>query len=447
MRTNSKAEMQEITKKIIDFARKTDVEVMIWKSNFSLTRYAENYIHQNVSDTSYQILMRPIIGKKTATASTNRIDDESLKETLLAAIETTKLQKDNDKLLPLPGKQQYRTVDNYRIETDHFSPMQRAEGVSKAVAICKKSGLEGAGIFSTNTTEAVIANSKGLFGYDISTKAEFSITAMKGAESGWREIIRKDATHIDTEDAARIACEKALKSAYPEELKPGKYTVVMEPAAVAEFVIFLLWKGFNGMDYLEGTTFLTEGLNKKVFSDKFSIYEDPFNPEIGSQPFDYEGMPVEPLILVEKGSPKNFVTNRWIAQQAKVKNNGHAIPLPRQGAYPFGMRIENGDSSVDQMIKDTEKGVLVTHFHYSNLIDPIELLTTGMTRDGFFMIEKGEITKPLKNMRFTESVINVFSNIIEIGSTYEMAGAFFGGGFLVPAMKIENFNFSSGTEF
>jgi len=447
MSTNSKTEMLEISKKIIDLAGKTDVEIMIWKNNFSLTRYAENYIHQNVSDTSYQIRMRPIIGKKSATASTNRIDEKSMKETLLTAIETTRLQKDNNKLLPLPDKQQYKKVNNYCTKTDQFSPMQRAEGISKAIAICEKNGLEGAGIFSTNTTETVIANSKGLFGYDISTKAEFSITAMKGAESGWREIVKKNVTKIDTEDAARIACKKALMSAYPLELKPGKYTVIMEPAAVAEFVMFLLWKGFNGMDYLEGTTFLTEGLHKKIFSEKFSIYEDPYNPDISSQPFDYEGMPVTPVKLVEQGVPKNFVTNRWIAKQAKVKNNGHAIPLPRQGAYPFAMRIEKGDSSVEQMIKNTKKGVLVTHFHYSNLIDPIELLTTGMTRDGFFMVENGEITKPLKNMRFTESVINVFSNIVEIGNTYEMAGGFFGGGFLVPAMKIDNFNFSSGTEF
>ncbi len=447
MRTNSKADIQNISQKIIDLAGKINIEVMIWKNTSSLTRYADNYIHQNVSDTSYQILMRPIIGKKTATATTNMIDDDSLKETLHTAIETTKLQKNNDKLLPLPGPQHYKELNNYSVSTDRYSAMQRADGVSKAITICKKNGLDGAGIFSTNTTEAAIANSEGLFGYDISSRADFSITAMKGAESGWREIIKRDVTKIDTEEAARIACEKALKSAYPEALKPGKYTVIMEPAAVAEFIMFLLWKGFNGMDYLEGTTFLTDGLNKKVFSDKFSIYEDPFNPEIGSQPFDYEGMPVEPVILVKKGIPRNFLTNRWIAKETKVKNNGHGIPLPRQGAYPFAMRIENGDSSVEQMIKNTKNGVLVTHFHYSNLIDPIELLTTGMTRDGFFLIENGEISNPLKNMRFTESVINVFSNIVEIGKTSEFASGFFGGGFLVPAMKIENFNFSSGTEF
>ena len=447
MSQNSKAEMRELAQKICSLSKEVETEVLIFNSKSALTRYADNYIHQNVSDTSYYIRVRTIIGKKTATATTNKLDDDSLKQTLQAAIDATKMQKDNEKLLPLPKQQEYQKVDNFCKATDTFSPQQRAEAITKAVNICKKNDLEGAGIFSNSTSEIALANCKGLFAYDISTNAEFSITAMKDAASGWNEIIKKDVRQIDVEKAANIAVEKALKSVYPENLKPGKYTVIMEPAAVAEFVLFLLWKGFNGMDYLEGTTFLKDGLNKKIFSENLNIFEDPYNPIIGSQPFDFEGMPVKPMTLVEKGIPRAFATNRWIAKQAGVDNNGHAIPLPTQAAYPFALRFETGKSSVERMIKNTENGVLVTHFHYSNIIDPISLLITGMTRDGFFKVENGKITKPLKNMRYNDSVINIFSNIEEIGDTAEIAGAFFGGGFLVPAMKINNFNFSSGTEF
>jgi len=447
MSQNNNTEMRELAQKICSLSREVETEVMIFKNKSALTRYADNYIHQNVSDTSYHIRIRTIIGKKTATATTNKLDDSSLKQTLQAAIDATKMQRDNDKLLPLPKQQKYQKVDNFYKATDEFSPQQRAESITKAVNICKKNNLEGAGIFSNSTSEIALANSNGLFAYDISTNAEFSITAMDGAASGWHEIIKKDVRQIDVEKAGNIAVEKALKSKYPENLKPGKYTVIMEPAAVAEFVLFLLWRGFNGMDYIEGTSFLKDGLNKKIFSEKLNVFEDPYSPIIGSQPFDFEGMPVKPMTLVHKGVPKGFATNRWIAKETGVENNGHAIPLPTQAAYPFALRFETGKSSVEKMIKNTEKGVLVTHFHYSNIIDPIALLVTGMTRDGFFMVENGKITKPLKNMRFTDSVINIFSNIEEIGDTAEIAGAFFGGGFLVPAMKISNFNFSSGTEF
>jgi predicted Zn-dependent protease len=447
MNQDSKSELKKVADKILSLSSADETEILLFKTKSALTRYAENYIHQNVSDHSVHLHIRTVIGKKTATASTNSFSNDAIKQTLENAISATKLQKDNPKLLPLPKPQEYKTVDNYSLSTDKTTPERRANEIAKAVNLCKKHKLEGAGIFSTETSEIAIANSNGLFGYDSSTQAEFSITAMKDTASGWNEVIRKNIDDIDVEKSTQIAIEKVEKSQYPLGLKPGKYTVIMEPAAVAEFILFLLWKGFNGMDYIEGTSFLKDSLNKKVFSEKFSILENPYNPKIGGTPFDFEGMPVQKLTLVENGMPKHFATNRWIAKETGRKNNGHAIPLPSQGAYPFAMCIKPGTSSINKMIKSTNYGVLVTHFHYSNLIDPMTLLATGMTRDGLFLIEDGKITKPLKNMRYTESVINIFSNIEEIGKETALCNAFFGGGFLVPAMKINNFNFSSSTEF
>ena len=447
MNKDSKSEFKKVADKIFSISTADETEILLFKSKHSLTRYAENYIHQNVSNQSTYLRIRTIFGKKTATASTDSFSDDALKQTLDNAISATKLQKDNPKLLPLPGPQKYKTVNNYSQATDEATPEIRANEVTKAVNLCKKHKLEGAGIFSSKTSEIAISNSTGLFAYDVSTQAKFSITAMKDTASGWNEIIRKNIDEIDVEKSAEIAIVKAEKSQYPFDLKTGKYTVIMEPAAVAEFILFLLWKGFNGMDYIEGTSFLKEGLNKKIFSEKFSILEDPYNPKNSGNPFDFEGIPVKKMPLIENGVPKNFATNRWIAKQTGVENNGHAMPLPRQEAYPFAMCIKPGSSSIKRMIKSTNYGVLVTHFHYSNIIDPVALLTTGMTRDGFYLIENGKITKPLKNMRFNESVINIFSNIEEIGKETELASAFFGGGFLVPAMKINNFNFSSSTEF
>ncbi|MEA2103707.1 MAG: TldD/PmbA family protein, partial [Candidatus Cloacimonadota bacterium] len=433
--------------KIFEISEADETEIFISKSKHALTRFANNYIHQNVDNESNSIRIRTIIGKKTASASTNSFTENALKKTLANAIDATKLQHENQKLLPLLPAQEYKPKDNFSEATKNFTAKKRAEMVSKAVTLCKKNKMEASGIFSNFLQEFAIANSNGLFAYDRSTETEFSITAIDGIASGWNEILRKDVNDVDVEKSAMIAIEKANLSKYPNKIDPGKYDVILEPAAVAEIIMFLLWKGFNGMDYMEGTSFLKANLNKKVFSDNFSIIDDPFDQEITCQPFDYEGSPIQKVILVEKGIPKNFVTNRWIAKQTGVENNCHAIPLPQQGAYPFAMSVKNGTSSLNKMIENSSKAILVTHFHYSNLIDPMELVITGMTRDGLFLVEDGKISKPLKNMRFTDSVLKIFSNIEEISQNREFAGGFFGGGFLVPAMKISNFNFSSSTEF
>lgn len=442
-----KSKVKQIFAKIFALSDADETEIRLRSTDKALTRFAQNYIHQNVDNHDLNLSIRTVIGKKTASASTNSISDKAIKNTLTSAIKATKLQNDNEKLLPLPGAQTYKQVKKFAHATEEFTPSQRANEVSKAVNICKKNELEAAGIFSTNTSEISLGNSAGLFAHNKSTQAEFSITAMDGSASGWNKVVKRDVGEIDVGASTRIAVDKAKKSKFPITLEPNNYTVILEPAAVAEFILFLLFKGFNGMDFMEGTSFLTKYLDKKAFSSNFSIVDDPYDKEINIQPFDYEGMPVQKVKLVTDGIAKNFVTNRWIAKKLGVKNNAHAIPLPAQGAYPFAMCVNPGKSSVKQMIKNSEEAILVTHFHYSNIIDPKALVITGMTRDGLYLVKDGKITESLKNMRFTDSVLNVFSNIQAISKKREFASGFFGGGFLVPAMKISDFHFSSSTEF
>jgi len=442
-----KRKIQNIFEKIIDMSEADETEIRLSIEREALTRFAQNYIHQNVDNYDIDLTIRTIIGKKTASATTNSLNEDAVKTTLGNAITATKFQNDNKKLLPLPGKQKYNQVNKFSQNTFSYTPEQRAEGVAKAVNICKKNRLEAAGIFSTNTTELSLGNSAGLFAYNKSTQADFSITAMHNTASGWNEVIKRDVDDIDIKKSVNIAVDKAMRSDFPVSIEPGTYPVILEPAAVAEIILFLLFKGFNGMDYLEGTSFLANKLNKQVFSKNLTIIDDPYNEDINALPFDFEGMPVKKIELVKNGITKNFVTNRWIAKKLGVSNNAHAIPLPAQGAYPFAMSVAPGNSSVKNMIENSQKAILVTHFHYTNIIDPKSLVITGMTRDGLYLVENGKITKPLKNMRFTDSVLNIFSNIEEISKLREFAGGFFGGGFLVPAMKISKFNFSSSTEF
>ncbi|MBS3767577.1 MAG: TldD/PmbA family protein [Candidatus Cloacimonetes bacterium] len=440
-------DVKKVFDKILKLSNADETEIILFSEDEALTRYAQNYIHQNVDNHNIKLTVRTVIGKKTASATTNSLSDESLRQTLDNAIQATKLQNDNSKLLPLPSAQEYNDVKKYAEATEKYTPAERAEQVAKAVELCKKNDLEAAGIFSNSTSEVFMGNSSGLFAQNKSTQAKFSITAMKGTASGWNEVVRRNVNQIDVEKSSKIAIKKAKKSEFPVSVEPKTYPVILEPAAVAEIVLFLLFKGFNGMDYLEGTSFLADNLDKKVFSDKFSITDNPYNSNINAMPFDFEGLPVKKVELIKNGVAKNFVTNRWIAKKLEVENNAHAIPLPAQGAYPFAMCIAPGESDLNKMIENTEKAILVTHFHYSNIIDPKKLIVTGMTRDGLFLVEDGKITKPLKNMRFTDSVINLFSNIEEISQEREFASGFFGGGFLVPAMKLSGLHFSSSTDF
>lgn len=438
---------KEIVDKILSLSTADETEIMIFRGENALTRFAQNYIHQNVAEDSISIRVRTVIGKKTASASTNSLSDKSLKETVQTAINLTKQQKDNEKLMPLQGMQKYEFINKYFSATAKATPQYRANEVIKAVNMCKENGLTAAGIYETGLSEIVIANSNGLFVNDKATHSDFDISVMSDSGAGWSAKTDKNVKKINVEQVTRIAIEKAEKSRFPKEVEPGKYTVILEPSAVAELTLFMAWLGFNGMDYLEGTSFLCKYLGKKVFSDKLTIIDDPKNEQTAGLAFDFEGTPTRKITLIENGIPKNFVTNRWIAQKTGVKNTGHATPLPSQNAYPSSMIIKHGEIELAKIIKDTEKAILVTRFHYTNVIDPMELIITGMTRDGLFLIENGEITKPLRNMRFTQSLIKAFSNIEEIGKEVEFASGFFGGGFIVPGMKINNFNFSSKTDF
>jgi len=258
----AKLKYKEIFDKILNLSKTDETEMLIFSEDEALTRYAQNYIHQNVDNHNIKLTIRTVIGKKTASATTNNLSDKSIKTTLNNAIRATKLQNDNNKLLPLPPAQDYKDVKKYDKATEKFTPAQRAEGVAKAVDLCKKNNLEAAGIFSNSTSEVAMGNSSGLFAYNKSTQAKFSITAMAGTSSGWNEIVRRNVDDINIEDSARIAIQKAKKSKFPISVEPKTYPVILEPAAVAEFALFLLFKGFNSIDYIEGTSFLSDNLNK-----------------------------------------------------------------------------------------------------------------------------------------------------------------------------------------
>ncbi len=367
-----------------------------------------------------------------------------MKEAVELAYEGSKFSPDDEELLPLLAPQKYREVTAHFKSTAELTPEKRAEYVGKAFKEASRKGFEVAGIMSNSVRFIGIANSEGLRASQTSTDASFSLTVdNKKDGSGWASYDTRDVEKLPFEKVIEKAITKAEKNVNPIELPPGEYTVILEPAAVAELLDFAAYMGFGAQSYLDGQSFLIGKLGQKIFDKKLNIIDSPFNDIYPGQPFDYEGMPKQELVLVENGVAKTLAHDRITAKKMDAKSTGHSLPQPNPwGPIPFNVILKAGKNSEEEMISSTKRGLLVTHFHYTNVVEPRKLILTGMTRDGLFLIEDGKVTKPVKNFRFTESVIKAFNEVDMVGDKLEYHGFT-----IAPALKLPRFTFSSGTQF
>jgi len=433
-------EIEDIAHKVIDLCQADEVQVFIYGSESYLTRYAENHIHQNTGVSNLSISVEAIIGRKMGEASTNRLDDESLRKVARNAVELVRISPEDPNLLPLLGPQEYEEVNAFYDE--EITPMDRAEGVKRVIDMCRRRGLTAAGIFSNSRGFLAIVNSKGLFAFHKSTSVTFSLSVMAEEDgAGWCERSSRTIEDIDPEEIGEIAIRKAEMSRSPREIPPGRYTVILEPAAVDSLIRFLSFS-FNAMAVDEGRSPLKGKIGLKVFGENINLASDVYHPLHRGTPFDPEGVPTKRVQLIEKGVAANLVYDRLTAQKHGVEPTGHGLGLRNtQGAYPRALVMEGGESTLEEMIRSTDRGILVTRFHYENMVDPMNLIVTGMTRDGTFWIEDGEIKFPIKNFRFNVSLFDVLSSV------EAMSEPVYSRGVVVPAMKVNDFNFSSGTQF
>ena len=427
---------------------KGEAEVLLDESDASLTRFADGRIHQNVSRHSSEVSVRVLLDKRVGRATTNRLDEASLARCAQKACEFARLQPEDPAMLGLPGPQTYRKVRAYVKRTADLSPEDRGDAVADAVRLCKAKRLKAAGKFESSATFMALANSHGLFASMRGTESAFDITAMSDDSSGWASATDKDVARVRPKDLAERAVAKALRSRKPARFEPGPTTVVLEPAAVTDFLLFTSIYGFGGLAYLDGRSFASGKLGQQVFGPNITLTDDAYAPETTGIPFDFEGMPRHRVDLVTDGVLAGVVHDRQTAKRAGTETTGHALPQPNTyGPIPLNPALEAGDASLDEMIADTERGILVTHFHYTNIIDPMHMVLTGMTRDGTFLIEKGRVTRPVRNLRYTQSLIEALNNVRAISRTRESAPAFWGSTMLVPAVQIDDFHFTSATEF
>lgn len=423
-----------------------ETEVQLEETSDALTRFANSAIHQNVAEQGVTVSVRAVVDGRTARTTTNRLDEDSLRKAVESSLELAHSQPKNPNLLPIPGKQRYRSVNRFSSETAALSPEARARAVKQASDLAIRNGQVAAGIFSSGQSQLALGNSHGLFAVHRQTQAEFSITMQNDPAASWAKANAGDVRKIDPQALARRASEKAKTAKDAQELAPGKYTVILEPAAVLDLVGFLFYD-FAATALADQRSCLNKRMGKQLFGKNISILDDVYHSLQLGAPFDGEGMPRQRVSLVENGIPKNLVYSRASAKKAGKKSTGHGFALPNEyGEAPMNLVFGGGDSSVDKMVASTDRGLLVTRVWYIREVDPYEKIMTGMTRDGLFLVEKGKITTAVRNFRFNQSLIELLQNVQEMGPSVRTTAeeAF---EMVVPAMKVAGFHFTEPTKF
>jgi len=460
----TKEKAHDTFERIKKYSTADDVEVLIGGGRNALTRFANNTIHQNVAEENYIVSVRSVMGQRTARATTNKFDDASLKRVVEAAESITRVQQPDSELPPMATPAE--VGDGSSNPSRHFeataavTPEQRADGVRTIVGVAKKQNLTTAGIFSTSESIEAIFNSRGVARFHTQTSSEISVTMLAGNSSGWQKANFPNVAKLDPAGLAETAARKALTSADPKEIPAGKYTVILEPAAVLDLVGFMFWD-FGGLAILDQRSFLTNRVGEKIFGENINIFDDVRHPLQSGNPFDGEGVHRQRVQLVDRGIARQLVYARGTAEKMRKSEHagrvgeilptGHGFPLPNEmGEAPMNIVVEDASGapakSIDQMVAGTERGVLVTRLWYIREVDPYEKILTGMTRDGTFYIEDGKLRYGVLNFRFNESLLHMLSSVEEMGVPVRASGeeSF---DMVVPAMKVKGFNFTEVTKF
>jgi len=442
----SLAELRRIAERIFRFSEADETEVQIDVTSDALTRFANNAIHQNVAEQSLSVSVRTVFDGQTARATTNKTDDESLCCVLAASATLARSQPRIPGLLPMPGPQKCPKVRRFFEATAAATPQERARMVKRVVSLAEGNKLNAAGIYATGAFRSMLANSRGLCADYEYTRAEFSVTMMGEDSSGWAKANEPELAKLDPEELASRAAAKAVGTRHPREIEPGRYTVILEPAAVLDLVGFLFYD-FSATAVADKRSCLNERMGKPVMGANITLWDDVGHPLQLGPPYDGEGIPRQKVLLVDRGVPRNLVYSRATARKMKKKPTGHGLSLPNEyGEAPVNLVLEGGTTSLQEMIASTDRGILVTRLWYIREVDPYEKVMTGMTRDGTFLVEKGRVTGGIKNMRFNQGVLELLSNVELLGPAVRGAGEE-ATEMVVPAMKVRNFHFTEVTKF
>ena len=431
--------MHKLLDLALEHSRAEQTEASIYTGKSALTRFANSTIHQNMLFENAEIRVRAVFGKKVAEGSSNRLDEDGIRALVDSVVEMARLQDENKDFvsLPKPGGS-YRCGDGYDESTASCTAEDRAAAVRAIVAEADRIGGTAAGSFSVRSYQRAVRNTLGINASYKGTSANL-LTVVTGPDGGfgYASASSGDVSGINARAIGLEAATTANESRKPTALEPGEYETILLPYAVADMINMLTWMGFGAMEYQEGESWVCGKLGTRVASDNISLWDDGCDSKTILSPFDGEGVAKQKVDLIKDGVAAGILYDSYTAHREGKESTGHA-PWGRA----HNLVLAPGDAAVEDMIANTKRGLLVTRFHYTNIAHQKSASFTGMTRDGTFLIEGGKISRPVMNMRFTQSITEALANTQMIGSELK-----YEEGALVPALKLGKFRFSSATEF
>lgn len=439
-------DMIDMSAKAVKASRADETDICINAMDSALTRFANNQIHQNNFERNAQVTVRAAVGKRVAKVNSNLVTPEGLAKAVEDAYTLAQFSPEDEDWAGLPqGPFEYPIKVDFFENTAVLTPEGRAKPLKQAFDLAGGT-YQAAGTLSNTVVTLGVVNSHGVKAVCNATQGKFTVLYTGPDSSGYYEDTQRDFSAVDIMGAARRAMEKAEASRNPSaEAGVGKYTVILEEEAVATLMIFLSWLGFSAKMVHDKESFLTGKMGQKITGDTVTIYDDAGDPRTMGLPFDFEGVPKQKLGLIENGVAKAYAHSWKTAAKEGAKSTGHYIGW--EEPLPVNLVLAGGDQTREELIASVDRGVLVSRFHYSNVVNPIETVITGMTRDGTFLIEGGKITRGLKNFRYTQNILAALANNEGMTRAQRFNSSFFGGGAVVPVVKIRDFNFSGKTDF
>lgn len=440
------AQRQELAARVLAFSNADKTEVLVSTADSALTRFTHEVSNQNVAACDVGISVRAVLGGRTGVAQTNRLDEPSLRDTVERAIAMARLAPADPLQPDLPNGGQTQAPDGaYDPQTAGADADVRAQMCEAIFREAEDAGYWSAGFAATSSSGFTVANSAGALASFDGTDTGVNVKMNAADSTGFGEAYSSTLAAVDAGAVGKLAVEKARASAAPQTVEPGPWTVILDPSAFGELLVYLA-DHFSAQSFDEGSSFCSDGLDRTYFSENFTLHDDYAHSLAPGMPFDYEGQPTQRLALVENGVVRNVVTDSYYAKKLARPNTGHALPAPNAfGPQPRSLVVAAGGKPLDQLIAETKRGLLVTRFWYIRTVDRKRAIVTGMTRDGTFLIENGTIAHGVRNLRFNDSIVDLLGRC-EFSREQVRTGGYHYS-LVSPSAKITNFNFTSTTEF
>jgi PmbA protein len=440
-RLTDQGELKRFVDKLLRASPADQTEVMVTEWDNALTRFANNGIHQNVAERDVSVRVRVVKGGKTGVASINQMNEKAATDVLKRAIAIADLQPEGE-VVPMPGPAKSQAVGAWSDATASSTPEERADFVETICAKAKRAGLNAFGAFSTGAEQFAIANSLGVYHHHRSTDAVINSVVMGEAGSGYADRGAINVGDLNKDEIADEVIDKAQRNQNAQPIEPGDYEVVLEEYAVAEMLEFMSYTGFSALALQEDRSFMR--LGERVTGESISIWDDGLDSTGLPAPFDFEGVPKQRVDLIKKGVATGVVYDMMTASKEGRQSTGHGLPAPNtEGPFAINLFMQPGSVARPDLVSGIKRGIWVTRFWYVRIVHPKLSIITGMTRDGTFLIENGKVTRPVKDLRFTQSMLEALEGTLAVGKTTKLQIGEFIGASRVPAVRLKAFTFTS----